>query len=165
MPCSILSLTCNLKNRIFFILLVLCMLCLGTAHSQYLLVPMDADTQSDHLKAYGISYWILAKGTKIKWLLNYRGGSFLIPQTEEYQKELVVRGVSFEPMSEVDVTALLEVISSPSQNMQEVILEKAPKIAVYTPTDKAPWDDAVTMVLTYAEIPYEKIYDKEVLSR
>lgn len=132
--------------------------------AQYLLIPMDAETQTDHLKAYGISYWILAKGTKVKWLLNYRGGSFLIPETEEFKKELIVRGVSYESKSEGEISSLLQMISSPSQNMQEVLLEKAPKIAVYTPTGKAPWDDAVTMVLTYAEIPYEKIYDKEVLA-
>ncbi len=136
----------------------------SNAMGQYLLIPMDAETQTDHLKAYGISYWILAKGTKVKWLLNYRGGSFLIPQTEEFQKELVVRGVAFEQKSESEISSILELIASPSQNMQEVLLEKAPKIAVYTPTGKAPWDDAVTMVLTYAEIPYEKIYDTEVLA-
>lgn len=132
-------------------------------NAQYLLIPMDAESQTDHLKAYGISYWILAQGTKVKWLLNYRGGSFLIPQTEDFEKELLIRGVSYEPMGEGEVTSMLDLISSPSQNMQEVLLEKAPKIAVYTPTGNAPWDDAVTMVLTYAEIPYDKVYDKEVL--
>jgi hypothetical protein len=132
--------------------------------AQYLLIPMDAESQTDHLKAYGVSYWILAKGTKVKWLLNYRGGSFLIPDTEEFQKELVVRGVAYEPKSEGEVASMLELIASPSQNMQEILLEKAPKIAVYTPPGLSPWDDAVTMVLTYAEIPYEKIYDKEVLA-
>ncbi|OUS10750.1 asparagine synthetase B [Nonlabens dokdonensis] len=125
---------------------------------------MDAETQADHLKAYGISYWVLEKGTKVKWLLNYRGGSFLLPNVEEIKKELIVRGVSFEEMTEGEVSTILELVASPSQNMQEVLLEKAPKIAVYTPTGKLPWDDAVTMVLTYAEIPYTKVYDEEVLT-
>jgi hypothetical protein len=125
---------------------------------------MDAETQADHLKAYGISYWVLSKGTKVKWLLNYRGGSFLVPNVEEIKKELIVRGVSFEEMTEAEVRSILELVASPSQNMQEVLLEKAPKIAVYSPTGTSPWDDAVTMVLTYAEIPYTKIYDEEVLS-
>ncbi|PQJ19853.1 asparagine synthetase B [Nonlabens xylanidelens] len=125
---------------------------------------MDADTQSDHLKAYGISYWVLSKGTKVKWLLNYRGGSFLVPNVQEIKNELIVRGVSYEEMSEAEVSSILELVASPSQNMQEVLLEKAPKIAVYTPSGKLPWDDAVTMVLTYAEIPYTKVYDEEVLS-
>jgi hypothetical protein len=131
---------------------------------QYLLVPMDDETQNDHLKAYGVSYWILSKGTKIKWLLNYRGGSFLIPNQQEIKNELIIRGVSYEELSEGEAAGILELIASPSQNMQEVLLEKAPKIAVYTPYGTLPWDDAVTMVLTYAEIPYTKVYDKEVLN-
>ncbi|GAK91292.1 hypothetical protein JCM19297_789 [Nonlabens ulvanivorans] len=134
------------------------------AMGQYLFVPMDADTQNDHLKAYGVSYWVLSKGTKVKWLLNYRGGSFLMPDVDEIKKELIVRGVSYEEMTESEVSDILALIASPSQNMQEVLLEKAPKIAVYTPTGKLPWDDAVTMVLTYAEIPYTKVYDEEVLA-
>ncbi|WP_438969312.1 asparagine synthetase B [Nonlabens sp.] len=125
---------------------------------------MDAETQADHLKAYGISYWILSKGTKVKWLLNYRGGSFLVPNVQEIKNELTVRGVSYEEMSEGEVSSILELVASPSQNMQEVLLEKAPKIAVYTPSGALPWDDAVTMVLTYAEIPYTKVYDEEVLT-
>jgi hypothetical protein len=125
---------------------------------------MDAETQADHLKAYGISYWVLSKGTKVKWLLNYRGGSFLVPNVDEIKKELIVRGVSFEELTESEVRSILELVASPSQNMQEVLLEKAPKIAVYSPTGTLPWDDAVTMVLTYAEIPYTKVYDEEVLS-
>jgi hypothetical protein len=131
--------------------------------AQYILVPMDADSQKDHLKAYGVSYWVLTKGTKVKWLLNYRGGSFLMPNVAEIKKELIVRGVSFEELGDGAVNDILSLIASPSQNMQEVLLEKAPKIAVYTPTGKLPWDDAVTMVLEYAEIPYEKVYDEEVL--
>ncbi len=150
----------KLKNALL-LLLLLASACL--MHAQYVLVPMDADTQKDHLKAYGVSFWVLEKGTKVKWLLNYRGGSFLLPDTPEIKKELVVRGVSFEELSEGEVANILSLIASPSQNMQEVLLEKAPKIAVYTPLGNAPWDDAVTMVLEYAEIPYDKIYDEEVL--
>ncbi|WP_053972133.1 hypothetical protein [Mangrovimonas sp. ST2L15] len=125
---------------------------------------MDAESQKNHLKAYGITYWTLEKQMKVKWLLNYRGGSFLLPDTEEIQKECQIRGVSFEILSNSKTESILEEISSPSQNMEAVVLEKAPKIAVYTPKGKLPWDDAVTMVLTYAEIPYETVYDEEVLN-
>ncbi len=125
---------------------------------------MDAESQKNHLKAYGITYWTLDKQLKVKWLLNYRGGSFLLPDTEEIQRECQIRGVSFEVISNSKAESILEDISSPSQNMEAVVLEKAPKIAVYTPYGKQPWDDAVTMVLSYAEIPYETVYDEEVLN-
>ncbi|WP_151675391.1 asparagine synthetase B [Patiriisocius marinus] len=124
---------------------------------------MDLEGQKEHLKAYGITYWTLDKDVKAKWLLNYRGGSFLLPDTEEIRKECQIRGVSFEILSDSKTEALLLDISSPSQNMEAVVLEKAPKIAVYSPKGNQPWDDAVTMVLTYAEIPYTTIYDEEVL--
>jgi len=133
------------------------------SYASYVLIPMDADTQKNHLKAYGITYWVLAKQQKVKWLLNYRGGSFLMPDTDALRKECQIRGVSFELLSNAKAESILSEIESPSQNMDAVVLEKAPKIAVYTPRGNAPWDDAVTMVLTYAEIPYETIYDKEVL--
>lgn len=132
--------------------------------ASYILVPMDAESQKDHLKAYGITYWALEKQQKVKWLLNYRGGSFLFSDTEELRRECQIRGVSFEVISNAKAENILKEISSPSQNMEAVILEKAPKIAVYSPEGNLPWDDAVTMVLTYAEIPYTTIYDKEVLS-
>ncbi|WP_111308226.1 asparagine synthetase B [Confluentibacter sediminis] len=125
---------------------------------------MDTEGQKNHLKAYGITYWVLSKELKVKWLLNYRGGSFLLPDTSEIQKECQIRGVSFEVLSDSKTESILEDISSPSQNMEAVVLEKAPKIAVYTPNGKQPWDDAVTMVLQYAEIPYETVYDEEVLN-
>ncbi|KJD32025.1 asparagine synthetase B [Tamlana sedimentorum] len=125
---------------------------------------MDADSQKNHLKAYGITYWTLNRQLKVKWLLNYRGGSFLLPDTEEIQRECQIRGVSFEVISNSKAENILQEISSPSKNMDAVVLEKAPKIAVYTPDGKQPWDDAVTMVLKYAEIPYETIYDEEVLN-
>ena len=125
---------------------------------------MDSDSQAEHLKAYGLTYWTLQKQLKVKWLLNYRGGSFLLPDTEEIKKECQVRGISFELLSNSKTEEILKLIESPSQNMESVILEKAPRIAVYSPKGNQPWDDAVTMVLTYAEIPYTIIYDEEVLS-
>ena len=132
--------------------------------ASYILIPMDAETQKNHLKAYGITYWTLDKQQNVKWLLNYRGGSFLMPYIDDIEKECKIRGVSYELISDAEAEAILLEISSPSKNMDAVILEKAPKIAVYSPSGKQPWDDAVTMVLTYAEIPYETIYDTEVLS-
>lgn len=133
-------------------------------HASYILIPMDAESQKNHLKAYGITYWTLNKQENVKWLLNYRGGSFLLPYKEAIEKECLIRGVSYELISDTKTEAILQEISSPSKNMDAVILEKAPKIAVYSPSGKQPWDDAVTMVLTYAEIPYERIYDTEVLN-
>jgi len=129
-----------------------------------MLIPMDVESQKNHLKAYGITYWTLSKGLKVKWLLNYKGGSFLMPDTEAIKRECQIRGVSFEIISNAKAKSILEDIASPSQNMEAVVLEKAPKIAVYTPNGKQPWDDAVTMVLKYAEIPYETVYDEEVLN-
>lgn len=125
---------------------------------------MDVDTQKNHLKAYGVTYWVLNKELKVKWLLNYRGGAFLLPDTDKIRKECQIRGVSFEVVSNDKAESILQDISSPSKNMEAVVLEKAPKIAVYTPKGKLPWDDAVTMVLQYAEIPYKTIYDEEVLN-
>lgn len=132
--------------------------------ASFILLPMDETTQQNHLKAYGITFWCLDKKYKASWLLNYRGGSFLLPDAEEIRKECKIRGVSFEVLSDVETNSILNDISSPSQNQENVILEKAPKVAVYTPKGKQPWDDAVTMVLTYAEIPFTPIYDEEVLS-
>ena len=135
-----------------------------SAKASFILLPMDETTQQNHLKAYGITYWCLSRDYKASWLLNYRGGSFLLPDAEEIRKECKIRGVSFEVLSDSEEAAILNEISSPSQNMESVVLEKAPKIAVYTPKGKQPWDDAVTLVLTYAEIPFTPIYDEEVLS-
>ncbi|MCZ8144051.1 asparagine synthetase B [Flavobacterium sp.] len=140
------------------------LLCLGQVYANFILLPMDDVSQKNHLKAYGITYWVLSKDYKASWLLNYRGGSFLLPDAPEIRKECQIRGVSFEILSDGEANQILEEISSPSQNMETVVLEKAPKIAVYTPKGKQPWDDAVTMVLTYAEIPFTPIYDEEVLT-
>ena len=125
---------------------------------------MDSEGQKNHLKAYGITYWVLNKQQNVKWLLNYRGGSFLIPFIDSVEKECLIRGVSYEVLSSEKAESILKEIQSPSKNMDAVTLEKAPKIAVYSPNGNQPWDDAVTMVLTYAEIPYETIYDTEVLN-
>jgi len=125
---------------------------------------MDSEGQKSHLKAYGITYWVLNKQQNVKWLLNYRGGSFLIPFVDSIKKECLIRGVSYELISNQQVESILNEINSPNKNMDAVVLEKAPKIAVYSPNGNQPWDDAVTMVLTYAEIPYETIYDTEVLN-
>ena len=150
-----------MKKLLFLILFLSLSL---QSYASYILIPMDVEGQKNHLKAYGITYWTLSKQLKSKWLLNYRGGSFLLPDTENIRRECLIRGVSFEVISNTEAEEILELISSPSQNMEAVVLEKAPKIAVYTPKGNHPWDDAVTMVLSYAEIPYEVIYDKEVLN-
>lgn len=144
-------------------LFILALLFVANSFASYILIPMDAEGQKNHLKAYGITYWTLEKQQKVKWLLNYRGGSFLLPDIEDIKKECQIRGVSYELISSSAAEEILSEISSPSKNMEAIILEKAPKIAVYTPNGKQPWDDAVTMVLTYAEIPYETVYDEEVL--
>jgi len=128
-----------------------------------ILVPMD-DTQTNHLKAYGISYFVLENGVTMEWLLNYRGGSFLLPQLASIEDELVIRGVSYEVLADGQVNAIKRKISSPEVNQEVVQLEVAPKIAVYTPDGKQPWDDAVTLVMEYAEIPYDKVYDSTVVS-
>jgi len=123
---------------------------------------MDED-QKNHLKAYGITYWALKNGLETDWLLNYRGGSFLMKYTQSMESECKIRGISYEVIADAKVNQLLNEITDPSVNMEMVKLEKAPKIAVYSPKNKLPWDDAVTMVLTYAEIPYDILYDDEVL--
>ena len=132
--------------------------------ASFILLPMDENTQQNHLKAYGVTFWCLEKSYKASWLLNYRGGSFLLPDAIEIRKECQIRGVSFEVLTDSEETRILDEIASPSQNMETVILEKVPRIAVYTPKGKQPWDDAVTLVLTYAEIPFTPIYDEEVLN-
>lgn len=150
-----------LSKRILYPLIFLVSL---SVKANFLLLPMDEVAQKNHLKAYGITYWCLDRQYKASWLLNYRGGSFLLPDAPEIRKECQIRGVSFEVLSDGEANQILDEIASPSQNMETVVLEKAPKVAVYTPKGKQPWDDAVTMVLTYAEIPFTPVYDEEVLS-
>ncbi|MBA3985682.1 MAG: asparagine synthetase B [Flavobacteriales bacterium] len=148
------------KKLVALFFLFLCL----PAFASYILIPMDAESQREHLKAYGITYWSIEKQQNVKWLLNYRGGSFLLPDNEEIRRECQIRGVSFEVISDSKAEEILAEISSPSKNMEAVLLEKAPRIAVYSPKSNVPWDDAVTLVLTYAEIPYDVIYDEEVLA-
>jgi hypothetical protein len=150
-----------ISKKSIFILFILISF---AAKASFVLLPMDETTQQNHLKAYGITYWCIDKKYKASWLLNYRGGSFLLSDAPEIRKECQIRGVNFEVLSDAETNQILELITSPSQNMEVVVLEKAPKIAVYTPKGKQPWDDAVTLVLTYAEIPFTPIYDEEVLS-
>ena len=120
--------------------------------------------QKNHLKAYGIAYYTLQNEIKVDWLLNYRGGSFLIKYYTEIENECSIRGVSYEIIADVQSTQILTSIASPEVNQDIVRLEKAPKVAIYSPKNKQPWDDAVTLALKYAEIPYEVVYDEEVLS-
>lgn len=132
--------------------------------ASFIYVPMSNENQKNHLKAYGIVYFGLEAGLKSKWLLNYDGGAFLIENNKAIENECKIRGVSYEVISDAKSQLILQEISAPSSNQDAVTLEKAPKIAVYSPKDKMPWDDAVTMVLTYAEIPFDVIYDKDVLA-
>lgn len=144
-------------------LLLFCFLILAvSARANSILIPMD-EKQGNHLKAYGIAYWVLKKDTEVDWLLNYRGGSFLCKFHPAIQNELTVRGVTYEIISDAVANQILLEISSPAMNFDIMKLEKYPKIAVYTPKSKQPWDDAVTLVLTYAEIPYDVVFDDEVL--
>ena len=127
-----------------------------------MLLPMD-ERQSNHLKSYGIAYWVIAKGQSVDWLLNYRGGSFAFPYSKNFEAECKIRGVSYEVVADAQYNRIIQGIADPEVNMDVVKLEKEPKIAVYSPKTKQPWDDAVTLVLTYAEIPYDLVYDDEVL--
>ncbi|MBO4646282.1 MAG: asparagine synthetase B [Bacteroidales bacterium] len=146
-----------------FIVLILCLLFVGKASATHLLIPMDL-TQKNHLKAYGIAYFAVAKGIDVSWLLNYRGGSFMLTYNSDVADECTIRGVTYENISDLQASQILNEIASLEQNMDEIRLTKLPKIAVYSPKNKLPWDDAVTLVLTYAEIPYTVLYDEEVLA-
>jgi hypothetical protein len=140
--------------------LLACLLTLSSALGMTL-VPMD-DTQTDHLRAYGLVFRVLRDGAKAYWLLNYRGGSFAVDESQKFTLEARVKGVTIQTVSATDWARILETIQN--SNMEKVTLEKSPRIAVYTPPEKLPWDDAVTLALTYAEIPYDKVYDKEVIT-
>ena len=132
-------------------------------HATKVLIPMDK-AQTDHLKAYGIAYWVLQQNVTVEWLLNYRGGSFLIDDDATIERECRIRGVSYEVIADAQAQDILAQIADPEVNMEMVLLEKAPKIAVYAPPAFQPWDDAVTLALTYAEIPYTRVWDEEVLA-
>jgi hypothetical protein len=127
-------------------------------------VPMD-EVQKNHLKAYGLAFWVLKNyETEIDWLLNYRGGSFMFPASQTFINECVIRGISYDVISEADANSIIKLVKNPDLNMDNVKLQKAPKIAVYTPKSSQPWDDAVTLALNYAEINFDKVYDEEVMS-
>jgi len=131
--------------------------------SAHIFVPMD-DSQQNHLKAYGIAYHVLTYDVEVSWLLNYRGGSFMFPHHADFEEEIRVRGVSYEIIADAQASSILESVSDPDVNKEEIRLHQVPQIAVYTPPNSLPWDDAVTLALTYAEIPYDEVYDEEVLS-
>ncbi len=146
------------KTYVAFILLLLAM----PLRAGWILIPMD-ESQHQHLKAYGLVYHALTKHVKVKWLLNYRGGAFLMPSLPELKDEAAVKDVTYEEITDAQAEQILAEVESPAMNTHAVTLEKPPKIAVYSPKDKMPWDDAVTLALTYAEIPYDVVYDEEVL--
>jgi len=126
-------------------------------------IPMD-ESQANHLKAYGVTFWVLGNGVEAHWLLNYKGGSFMFPNINDIAEQCVIRGVSFQIIADVQAAQILNEIGDSEANMESVKLETPPRVAVYSPAGKLPWDDAVTLVLTYAEIPYDIVYDEEVLS-
>ena len=135
----------------------------SAAQAMQILIPMD-ESQKNHLKSYGIAFWLLKQKQEVQWLLNYNGGSFMFQYSQDAERECKVRGVSYETISDAAANAIITQIQDPAANLNAVKLLNAPKIAVYSPKTKQPWDDAVTLVLTYAEIPYDVIFDDEVLS-
>jgi len=140
-------------KRLFFLYII------SFSVGQKIMIPMD-QAQNDHLKAYGIAYYSLTKNINVEWLLNYRGGAFLFDENQIIISECKIRGVSFEKINTSDLVSLYSAIDQ--NNMDIVLLEKNPKIAIYTPPNKQPWDDAVTLALTYAEVDYETLWDEEV---
>jgi len=152
-----------LFNTGFFLVIFFFLVLVQVSRAAYILVPMD-ETQKNHLKAYGIAYWVLTRDVEVDWLLNYHGGSFMFIYAKPIEVECTIRGVTFQVIADAQSSAILLEIADPQTNMENVKLHKAPKIAVYSPKNKLPWDDAVTLVLTYAEIPYDILYDEEIIS-
>ena len=140
-------------KRLFFLYII------SFSVGQKIMIPMD-QAQNDHLKAYGIAYYSLTRSINVEWLLNYRGGAFLFDENQLIISECKIRGISFEKINTSDLVSLYSAIDQ--NNMDIVLLEKNPKIAIYTPPNKQPWDDAVTLALTYAEVDYETLWDEEV---
>lgn len=149
-------------KRLSALAAILLLNCLSSSAAR-IFIPMDAETQSNHLKAYGVAYAALKLQVPVDWLLNYRGGSFAIEQVDAIERLCKLRGVSYEVISDAQYLGIVEKITAPDNNEDIIKLEKAPKVAVYTPPGKHPWDDAVTLVLEFAEIPFDKVYDDEVL--
>ncbi len=152
------------KSKLSTVFLALLFLFSYQSEAAYILIPMDEEGQKDHLKSYGITFWLLENDLEVEWLLNYRGGSFLFKHLTEIENECKVRGVSYEIISDGHASEIKSIIAHPETNADIAKLEKAPKIAVYSPKNKQPWDDAVTLALSYAEIPYDVIYDDEILT-
>ncbi|MCC5931137.1 MAG: asparagine synthetase B [Cyclobacteriaceae bacterium] len=148
--------------RGFITFLLISLLSANALRASAILIHMDG-TQANHLKAYGIAYWILQQGIEVDWLLNYRGGSFMSKYYQKIENELVIRGISYQVISDAQANQIYSELANPVSNTDVMKLEKVPKIAVYSPKTAQPWDDAVTLVLTYAEIPYDVIFDDEVL--
>lgn len=143
-------------------LLFITLISANALRASSILINMDA-SQANHLKAYGIAYWILQQGVEVDWLLNYRGGSFMSKYYQKIENELVIRGISYQVISDAQANQIYSELANPVSNTDVMKLEKVPKIAVYSPKTAQPWDDAVTLVLTYAEIPYDVVFDDEVL--
>ncbi len=155
----------NLKPMVRFIIPSIIFLMLsGQINASKLFIPMD-ESQKNHLKAYGIAYWVIKNyDIEVDWLLNYRGGSFMMPQSQRFENECVVRGVSYQVISDAEGAQIEMLLAQGDVNMDLVKLQKPPKVAVYSPKSANPWDDAVTMVMKYAEIPFDVIYDPDVLA-
>jgi len=154
----------NLRFKHLRIILFFLLIFFGNSlRAAYLLIPMD-EGQKNHLKAYGIAYWTLKRDVEVSWLLNYRGGSFMFQYSKPGENECVIRGVTYEVIADAQASAILQEIADPQVNQENMKLHKAPRIAVYSPKNKLPWDDAVTLVMTYAEIPYDVVYDEEILN-
>ncbi|MDC3050486.1 asparagine synthetase B [Flavobacteriales bacterium] len=148
-------------KKSFFIFILICFQL--NSWASFLIINMD-NTQTNHLKAYGIAFWVLENQQEVDWLLNYKGGSFMMKYKSSIEKECKIRGVSYKIIADAQSSQILREITAPEINQDVVKLEKAPRIAVYSPKSKLPWDDAVTLALTYAEIPYDIVYDQEVLN-
>ncbi len=151
-----------MKNKIVLLFSFFVLLLPLRSWSSYIYIPMN-ESQKDHLKSYGVAYWVLSKDIEVEWLLNYEGGSFAFVHNGVLEKECLVRGVTYQVISDAKMQGIRNEIALPEVNMEVVKLQKSPKIAVYSPKTKQPWDDAVTLVLTYAEIPYDVVFDDEVL--
>jgi hypothetical protein len=141
---------------------IISVLFLFQSYGSAILIPMD-NTQTDHLRAYGVVYWALKQDVTGWWLLNYRGGSFMLPFAKEIETECLIRNVRYQIISTTQQEAILSEISRPDVNQDAVQLDKAPRVAVYSPKEALPWDDAVTLALTYAQVPYDVIYDLEIM--